>query len=295
MQIRRRPPNRSIDLDIIRYQVALPDAEPRHILEEIVWQKEIEVDQMRERLPLIELRKKVQTAAPPRDFLKALRSSQTRPALIAEVKKASPSKGVICANFDPVAIAKAYNQGGASAISVLTDRKFFQGSWDNLVNVRAAVDNPLLCKDFIIYPYQIYLARSYGADAVLLIAAILSDQDLQYFVKIANALSMTPLIEVHTLEELDRILSLDGVTLVGINNRNLEDFSVDLQTTYQLLAARGNQLQERGIMVVSESGLNTSADLASVASAGASAVLIGESLVKQPDPAEAIAGLFPSP
>jgi indole-3-glycerol phosphate synthase len=106
---------------------------------------------------------------------------------------------------------------------------------------------------------------------------------------------MTPLIEVHTLEELDRVLPLDGVTLVGINNRNLEDFSVDLQTTYQLLAARGNQLQERGIMVVSESGLNTSADLAGVASAGASAVLIGESLVKQPDPAGAIAGLFPSP
>jgi indole-3-glycerol phosphate synthase len=295
MQIRRRPPNRAIDLDIIRYQVALPDAEPRHILEEIVWQKEIEVDQMRERLPLIELRKKVQISPPPRDFLNALRSSQTRPALIAEVKKASPSKGVICPNFDPVAIAKAYDQGGASAISVLTDRKFFQGSWDNLANVRAAVDNPLLCKDFIIYPYQIYLARSYGADAVLLIAAILSDQDLHFFVKIANALSMTPLIEVHTLEELDRVLPLDGVTLVGINNRNLEDFSVDLQTTYQLLAARGNQLQERGIMVVSESGLNTSADLAGVASAGASAVLIGESLVKQPDPAGAIAGLFPSP
>jgi indole-3-glycerol phosphate synthase len=295
MQIRRRPPNPAIDLSIIRYQVAIPDAEPRHILEEIVWQKEIEVDQMRERLPLIELRKKVLSAPPPRDFLNALRSSQTRPALIAEVKKASPSKGVICPNFDPVAIAKAYNQGGASAISVLTDRKFFQGSWDNLANVRTAVDNPLLCKDFIIYPYQIYLARRYGADAILLIAAILSDQDLQYFVKIANALSMTPLIEVHTLEELDRVLPLDGVTLVGINNRNLEDFSVDLQTTHQLLAARGNQLHERGIMVVSESGLNTSADLAGVASAGASAVLIGESLVKQPNPAEAIAGLFPSP
>jgi indole-3-glycerol phosphate synthase len=294
MQIRRRPPNPAVDLSIIRYQVNIPDAQPRHILEEIVWHKETEVDQMRERLPLTQLRKQVQTSPPPRNFLNALRTSQTHPALIAEVKKASPSKGVICADFDPVAIAKAYNQGGASAISVLTDRKFFQGSWDNLANVRAAVDNPLLCKDFIIYPYQIYLARSYGADAVLLIAAILSDQDLQYFVKIANALSMTPLIEVHTLEELDRVLPLDGVTLVGINNRNLEDFSVDLQTTYQILAARGNQLQERGIMVVSESGLHTSADIASVASAGATAVLIGESLVKQPDPAGAIAALFPS-
>jgi indole-3-glycerol phosphate synthase len=292
MQIRRRPPNPVIDLSIIRYQVALPDSEPSNILEEIVWHKEAEVDQMRERLPLTELRKRVQQAPAPRDFKAALLSGKTRPALIAEVKKASPSKGVIRSDFDPVAIAKAYRSGGASAISVLTDKKFFQGSWENLANVRAAVDLPLLCKDFIIYPYQIYFARSSGADAVLLIAAILSDQDLQYFIKIANALSMTPLIEVHTLEELDRVLSLEGVTLVGINNRNLEDFSVDLRTTCQLLSERGNQLQKLGILVVSESGLHASADLERVASAGATAVLIGESLVKQPDPAIAIADLF---
>ena len=294
MQIRRRSPNPPVDLDILRYQVIVPDAQPHHILEEIVWHKEKEVDQMRERVPLGELRKRVQTAPAPRDFLKALRSGKTHPALIAEVKKASPSKGVIRSDFDPVAIAKSYSQGGASAISVLTDEKFFQGSWDNLAKVRGAVDLPVLCKDFIIYPYQIYLARSHGADAVLLIAAILSDQDIQYFVKIANALSMTALIEVHTCSELDRILSLDGVTLVGINNRNLEDFSVDLHTTCHILAARGNLLQERGILVVSESGLHTSADLETVASAGATAVLIGESLVKQPDPALAIASLFPS-
>ncbi|HAA26872.1 MAG TPA: indole-3-glycerol phosphate synthase TrpC, partial [Cyanobacteria bacterium UBA8553] len=264
-------------------------------LEEIVWYKEKEVDQMRERVSLGELRKRVQTAPAPRDFKKALQSGKTRPALIAEVKKASPSKGVICTDFDPVAIAKAYSKGGASAISVLTDQKFFQGSWENLANVRAAVELPVLCKEFIIYPYQIYLARSHGADAILLIAAILSDRDLQYFVKIATALSMTPLIEVHTCSELDRILALDGVTLVGINNRNLEDFSVDLQTTCQILEARGNQLRERGIMVVSESGLHTPVDLNQVASAGATAVLIGESLVKQPEPAEAIAKLFSSP
>ncbi|HEY9891527.1 MAG TPA: indole-3-glycerol phosphate synthase TrpC [Candidatus Sericytochromatia bacterium] len=293
MQIRRRPPNPAIDLSIFRYQVVVPDSEPRHILEEIVWHKEKEVDQMRERMPLKELLRGVQTASPPRDFKEALRSGKTRPALIAEVKKASPSKGVIRENFDPVAIAKSYRQGGASAISVLTDQKFFQGSWDNLANVREAVELPLLCKDFIIYPYQIYLARRYGADAVLLIAAILSDQDLQYFVKIVKGLSMTALIEVHTLDELDRVLSLDSVTLVGINNRNLEDFSVDLQTTCQILAARGNQLQERGILVVSESGLHTTADLETVATSGAAAVLIGESLVKQPDPARAIADLFP--
>lgn len=294
MQIRRRQPNPAIDLSVLRYQVALPDSEPRHILEEIVWHKEKEVDQLRERLPLADLRRRVETASPPRDFRAALCSGKTHPALIAEVKKASPSKGVIREDFDAVAIAKSYSQAGASAISVLTDQKFFQGSWDNLANVRAAVDNPLLCKDFIIYPYQIYLARSYGADAVLLIAAILSDQDLQYFVKIAKTLSMTPLIEVHTLQELDRVLSIDNVTLVGVNNRNLEDFSVDLQTTCQILEARGNQLQERGILVVSESGMHTSADIEKVASAGAAAVLIGESLVKQPDPAIAIASLFPS-
>ncbi len=295
MQIRRRQPNPAVDVSTFRYQVVLPDAEPRHILEEIVWYKEKEVDQMRERVSLGELRKRVQTAPAPRDFKKALQSGKTRPALIAEVKKASPSKGVICTDFDPVAIAKAYSKGGASAISVLTDQKFFQGSWENLANVRAAVELPVLCKEFIIYPYQIYLARSHGADAILLIAAILSDRDLQYFVKIATALSMTPLIEVHTCSELDRILALDGVTLVGINNRNLEDFSVDLQTTCQILEARGNQLRERGIMVVSESGLHTPVDLNQVASAGATAVLIGESLVKQPEPAEAIAKLFSSP
>jgi indole-3-glycerol phosphate synthase len=295
MQIRRRRPNPAIDISLYHYQVVLPDADPRHILEEIVWQKEVEVDQMRERVPLAELLSRVKVAPAPRDFKEALRSGKTRPALIAEVKKASPSKGVIREDFDPVAIAKSYSQGGASAISVLTDKKFFQGSWENLAQVRAAVELPVLCKDFIIYPYQIYLARSHGADAVLLIAAILSDQDLQYFVKIAKALSMTPLIEVHTLSELDRVLPLDGVTLVGINNRNLEDFSVDLQTTSQLLAERGNQLQERGILVVSESGLHKTADLERVTSAGATAVLIGESLVKQPDPAVAIASLFPRP
>ncbi|MGB7440012.1 MAG: indole-3-glycerol phosphate synthase TrpC [Coleofasciculaceae cyanobacterium] len=294
MQIRRRPPNRAIDLKPLRYQVVLPDAEPRHILEEIVWHKEQEVDQMRERLSLAQLRRRVINAPPPRDFNKALRAGKTNPALIAEVKKASPSKGIICPNFDPVAIGKAYQKGGASAISVLTDQKFFQGSQEYLSQVRAAVDLPVLCKDFIIYPYQIYLARSHGADAVLLIAAILSDQDLGYFIKIAKGLSITPLIEVHTLSELDRVLAIEGVTLVGINNRDLADFSVDLQTTCEILAARNNQLKELGITVVSESGLHTAADLELVASAGATAVLIGESLVKQPDPTAMIASLFPS-
>ncbi|NEQ64251.1 MAG: indole-3-glycerol phosphate synthase TrpC [Symploca sp. SIO2D2] len=294
MQIRRRPPNPAINLDVLRYQVALPDSEPRHILEKIVWHKEKEVDQMRERLPLSELRKRVQAAPTARDFLQALKTGKTSPALIAEVKKASPSKGLIREDFDPVEIANSYYQGGASAISVLTDQKFFQGSWENLARIRAAIDLPVLCKDFILYPYQIYQARSQGADAVLLIAAILCDQDLQYFIKISKALSITPLIEVHNLSELDRVLSLDEVTLVGINNRNLENFSIDLQTTDQLLAARGNQLQERGILVVSESGLHNRKDLDSVSSAGADAVLIGESLMRHPDPKIAITDMFSS-
>ncbi|MBH8571682.1 indole-3-glycerol phosphate synthase TrpC [Nostocaceae cyanobacterium CENA369] len=292
MQIRRRSPSPAINVSVLRYQVAVPDADPNNILEEIVWHKEIEVDQMREKTPLVELQKQALTAPPTRDFVAALQQGKTNPALIAEVKKASPSKGILREDFDPVAIALSYEQGGASCLSVLTDVKFFQGSFDNLTKVRAAVDLPLLCKDFVIYPYQMYLARVRGADAVLLIAAILSDRDLQYFIKIANALQMAALIEVHSLEELDRVLTLDGVSLVGINNRNLEDFTVDLQTTSQLVAARKEQLQERKILIVSESGLHNSNDLSVVKKAGVSAVLIGESLVKQPNPELAIANLF---
>lgn len=293
MKIRRRPPNPPVNVSMLRYQVALPDAEPRNILEKIVWHKEKEVDRQRDRLPFLELRKQVQDSAPTlRDFLGALRSGKTQPALIAEVKKASPSKGVICEDFDPVAIAQAYQRAGASCLSVLTDRQFFLGSFETLTCVRQAVDLPVLCKDFIIYPYQLYQARSYGADAVLLIAAILNDQDLSYFVKITNALGMTPLVEVHTLEELDRVLAVEGVALVGINNRDLEDFSVNLQTTRQLLDQRRTNLKDRKLQVVSESGLQTPADLAAVRAAGADAVLIGESLLVQSDPQAAIAALF---
>ena len=152
----------------------------------------------------------------------------------------------------------------------------------------------MLCKEFIIYPYQIYLARQYGADAVLLIAAILSDQDLKYFVKIVKALGMTPLVEVHNLEELDRVLAIEGINLVGINNRNLENFSVNLETTKALMEARSKQLRERDILVVSESGLHTAHDLNLVASAGADAVLIGESLMREASPDKAIGQLLGS-
>jgi indole-3-glycerol phosphate synthase len=292
MQIRRRQPSPKISVSIIQYQAVLPDSKPQNILEEIVWHKEIEIEQMREKLPLRELQKQLLSAPPTRDFIGALRQGRTTPALIAEVKKASPSKGVIRADFDPVEIAQQYQRGGATCLSVLTDQKFFQGSFENLTKIREAVDLPLLCKEFVIYPYQMYLARLKGADAVLLIAAILTDQDLQYFVKIAKALKIVPLIEVHTLEELDRVLGLDGVSLIGINNRNLEDFSVDLKTTSQILEARGNEMAKRDILVVSESGLYRPDDLTFVSQAGASAVLIGESLVKQPNQEMAVKSLF---
>lgn len=292
MQIRRINPSPQVNTGEVIYQSKIPNAEPQHILEEIVWHKETEVAKMRDRLSLFKLRQQVEDVAPAKDFLGALRNPKNNLALIAEVKKASPSKGVIRADFNPVAIAQAYEQGGASCLSVLTDEKFFQGSFDNLSLVRQSVDLPLLCKEFIIYPYQIYYARAKGADAVLLIAAILNDRDLNYFVKIAKALGMTPLIEVHTLAELDRVLAIDGVELIGINNRNLEDFSVSLTTTTQLLEARKDILNDKNILVVSESGIHTSTDLNTVRQAGAKAVLIGESLVKQSDIALAVTNLF---
>lgn len=292
MKIRRRPPSSSINVGPLEYKIVVPDGEPAHILEEIVWYKEREVPMLREKMPLDKLKKQVAVMAPPLDFLGAIQQGKTQPAVIAEVKKASPSKGVIRADFDPVEIAKSYQRGGASCLSVLTDRKFFQGSFENLAAVRQAVDLPLLCKEFIIYPYQIYYARVHGADAVLLIAAILEDVDLQYFIKIARGLGMTALIEVHTAAEFDRVLKLDGVKLIGINNRNLADFSVDLQTTQLLLASRRQEIGDRGISIVSESGLHTAEDIKIVMEAGANAVLIGESLVKQDDPGRAIVDMF---
>lgn len=294
IQIRRRSPNPIVNVDTCQYQVKVPDAEPRNILEKIVWHKEVEVARMRETVTLADLNRQLVSAPAVRDFVAALRRGNTHPAVIAEVKKASPSKGIIREDFDPVAIAQSYQKGGASCISVLTDREFFQGSFDYLQQIRSSVDLPLLCKDFIVYPYQIYLARVRGADAILLIAAILNDKDLRYFLKIAKTLGMTALVEVHTLEELDRVLAIEGVQLVGINNRNLEDFSVDLNTTCQLLESRSQRIQQQEILTVSESGLHDAQDLARVKAAGVQGVLIGESLMKQPDPGAAISTLFPS-
>jgi len=292
MQSNLRSPNLSFATLEQSAQVAEPETSPRHILEKIVWHKQQEITQMHRNLPLAELQDRVSNAPSPRDFPLALQQSSSQPSLIAEVKKASPSKGVIRADFDPVEIAQAYERGGAACLSVLTDRKFFQGSFDNLVAIRQRVELPLLCKEFIIDPYQIYLARVAGADAVLLIAAILSDQELQEFLQVIQNLGMNALVEVHTLAELDRVLALSGVRLVGVNNRNLEDFTVDIGTTQQLLTKRREQLQNLDITLVSESGLYTPADLALVAEAGARTVLIGESLVKQTDLEQAVSSLI---
>ncbi|MEM7065667.1 MAG: indole-3-glycerol phosphate synthase TrpC [Cyanobacteria bacterium P01_B01_bin.77] len=292
MKIRRRSPNPSVAVDTLRYQVKVPDSEPHNILEEIVWHKETEVARLREKTPLAELQRQVLAATPSLDFAAALRQVNTTPAVIAEVKKASPSKGIIREDFDPVAIATAYKQGGATCLSVLTDRKFFQGSFEYLAQVREAVDLPLLCKEFIIYPYQIYQARIHGADAILLIAAILSDKDLGYFTRIAKALGMTALVEVHTAEELNRVLNIEHITVIGVNNRNLEDFVVSLDTTRDLLAQASSHARVDEILFISESGIRQPSDVAQVAKAGAQAILVGESLMRRPDPGAAIGQLM---
>ena len=209
------------------------------------------------------------------------------------MKKASPSKGVIREDFDTVAIAQGYAAGGgASCLSVLTDKQFFQGGFDVLVQVRGAVDLPLLCKDFILTPYQLYQARAAGADAALLIAAILTDQDLAYLLKVARSLGLTVLVEVHDAVELERVLDLDGVRLIGINNRNLATFETDLATTEALTDGYGERIRAKGCLLVSESGLFSRDDLDRVQSAGADAVLVGESLMRQPDVTTALETLI---
>jgi len=298
MEIRRRPPNPSVRVAHLEFGTPHAEEKPRHILEEIVWEKDREVAAARERVSLEQLKGQVAKLPPCRDFVAALRASCRKPAVIAEVKKASPSKGVIRENFDPVAIARGYAAGGASCLSVLTDKQFFQGGFEVLVAVRGAVELPLLCKDFILSPYQLYQARAAGADAALLIAAILTDQDLAYLLKVARALGLAVLIEVHDESELARVLALDTLTganerpLIGINNRDLSTFAVDLATTEALLQRFGADLHARGALVVSESGLFTRDDLDRVQSAGADAVLVGEALMRQNDVTAALETLI---
>ncbi len=259
------------------YAIAPPSAEPDNILEKIVWTKEQEVLALRQQT--IDLR----TAPAVRDFLHALRTSPHHPALIAEVKKASPSKGVLRPDFDPLRIAQGYVQAGADCLSVLTDQVYFQGSFANLQLIRQAVALPLLCKEFIIDPCQIHWARYHGADAILLITAILHDQDLVEFQALAQSLGMTALIEVHSLEELQRVLAIPQTKLIGINNRNLKTFTVDLYQTGKLMQSLSPEVLQRYTWV-SESGIASKADLDYVRQCGVRAVLVGESLVTANDP-----------
>ena len=292
MEIRRRPPNPPVKVAHLQYGIPHPEEKPRHILEEIVWAKDREVAAARERVSLQQLQSQVAELPPTRDFTAALKASCRKPAVIAEVKKASPSKGVIREDFDPVAIARGYAAGGASCLSVLTDKAFFQGGFEVLVQVREAVDLPLLCKDFILSPYQLYQARAAGADAALLIAAILTDSDLAYLLKVARSLALAVLVEVHDAEEMERVLALEGVELIGINNRALSTFAVDLATTEQLMQRFGAGVRERGALLVSESGLFTRGDLDRAVEAGADAVLVGEALMRQSDVAAALETLI---
>ena len=292
MEFRRRPPNPKVKVLHLEYAIRHKESEPRHILEKIVWEKDREVAAARERVPLEKLKQQVADLPAPLDFSAALRAACRKPAVIAEIKKASPSKGVIREDFDPEAIARAYAAGGASCLSVLTDRQFFQGGFEVLVQVRQVVDLPLLCKDFILSPYQLFQARAAGADAALLIAAILSDQDMAYLLKVARALGLTLLVEVHDATEMERVLALEGVQLIGINNRNLATFETDLATTEQLTASYGEQIRAKGCLLVSESGLASRDDLDRVQSAGADAVLVGEALMRQADVTAALETLI---
>lgn len=264
------------------------------IIKEIVWQKTLEVAQIQKDMSWASLQRQLTAAPTVRDFLTALQQSVYKPSLIAEVRKVSLYQSVIRQDFEPVTIAQAYKRGGASCISVVTDQKFFQGGFDHLRAIRYRVALPLLCKDFIIDPCQIYLARSAGADAVLLMAAILADKDLKNFLRVIHYLGMNAVIQVHNLTDLDRVLELEDIRIISINNQNLTDFTVNINTTQELLAARKSQLQKLGILVISESGIETPDDLSLVADAGVQTVIMGESLLKESDLEVAVRNLLQS-
>jgi indole-3-glycerol phosphate synthase len=255
-----------------------------NILDHILRRTEVDVRERRARVPLAELRARCRDAAPARHLRRALRrppGERGRRAgairVIAEAKKASPSRGLIRPDFDPVALARAYAAGGATAISVLTDAPFFQGSLADLIAVRRAVDLPLLRKDFHVDPYQVWEARAAGADAVLLIVAALSPAQLRDLLGLSRDLGLSVLVEVHTREELDRALA-SGADIVGVNNRDLRTFTVALDTTLGLLPSMPAET-----VVVSESGFAEAADVASVAAAGVDAILVGEGLLRHRD------------
>ncbi len=256
-----------------------------NILDQIVATKQREIAASKARLPLVELRSQLAGAPPVRDFFAAL--NQPGPIrLIAEVKKASPSKGVIRQDFDPVAIARIYERHGARCLSVLTDTDYFQGSLDHLRQIRAAVQLPVLRKDFILDSYQLVEARVAGADAVLLIAECLDDCNLRKLHNEALELGLTPLVELYEPANLPRVLQA-GATLIGVNNRDLRTFEVDLQHTIRL---RGQI--PTNCLLVGESGIRARSDALLLQSAGVDAMLVGESLMSQRDIGQAVDALL---
>jgi len=258
------------------------------ILQRILATKADEVAAAKRALPQAELLAAARAAGAARDFVGALQAkiAAGRPAVIAEIKKASPSRGVLRPIFDPPAIAARYEAGGAACLSVLTDRPYFQGAPEYLTAARAAVALPVLRKDFVVDDYQVLEARAWGADAVLLIVAALDDARLAAFEACANDLGMAVLVEVHDGAELDRALKL-ATPLIGINNRNLRTFDVSLATTLDLLPRI-----PAGRLVVTESGILAPADVATMRAHGVHAFLVGEAFMRAADPGQALAALF---
>jgi indole-3-glycerol phosphate synthase len=258
------------------------------ILEKIVAVKHQEVAAAQRRKPLAAVRSDAESRVLTRDFVGAMRSkiAAGHPAVIAEIKKASPSKGVLREEFIPADIAQSYAEHGAACLSVLTDVEFFQGSVDFLKQARASCQLPVLRKDFMVDAYQIYESRAMGADAVLLIAACLDDAQMKDFEAIARNLDMAVLVEVHDQAELERALKLQ-TPLIGVNNRNLKTFEVSLDTT---LSLRAQVPADR--ILVTESGIQTRDDVLRMGAAGVGAFLVGEAFMRASEPGEALAALF---
>jgi indole-3-glycerol phosphate synthase len=252
-------------------------------LDRIVATKQLEVERLKQELPIGKAEKAISELPPCRGFERALRHRRRTVGLIAEVKKASPSKGLIRPDFDPANLARSYEQAGTDCISVLTDVEYFQGSNAYLQQVRDAVAVPLLRKDFTIDERQIYEARLIGADAILLIAAILTPAQLRTFHELARQIGLDVLVEVHDRTELETVLEMSKATLIGVNNRNLRTFETDLRVTEELIG-----LMPQDVVAVSESAISTPDDVEFVRRAGAQAVLVGEHFMRQPDPGEAV-------